>query len=945
MVKFVNIHDKNLQLAIAGLSRILDTLHTNPTDEYSTGLPRMVMKNREGSPAQASSTSRLTESTSLGAVNPLRTPFSLPTESLNAPRHEPVFGREDELEEMSKHLVDVSSQPGPKIVSVYGQPGIGKTQLLAYYIAKYRDKYDNVFYLNGTSTSTLWPTLKSEVDRLGASWPASILAALSWTDKFNANVDRLCSFLNKKDNCRWLLIVDEMHRSSPMEGIISRLTTGSIVLVSSSSCLATRYPSIKVGSLGLSAGAKAMRHYTNASGIAITTDLDRLVTSLDGHPALIRFAAERLHTLKSNSLTEAYAPIDLPNRLLNRIKAAIDDDLPAGLPLYQQELFNQFLVFDYQNISSHFLDKLAEPDADGEKKALSHTLGKSQSDGLQELRLQVASFCRTTSVAFARHGLIDITFATANTPTTYRLSGVLFNSLRQTLPSLSAIINTGAEKLARKVPRSSNDNYKSLVRLLIPHCRTLAAHATGTPAMSMPKPIQYLQNMERIASCFRILGQDAEAIKLYGYIHNEIAALFPRFKMKRRQRAELYNNMGLSWMNEGDAVFAIKCFSMSLGALRGKQSELEMIPVSRLGSSLISSNERAEDIPVVMEEAEEEQEGEGACPTPFRPSGFNQKDRSFIRKVLVNQAWAEVRMEAYRQAQATIATLNELLGNSEASPAELHARGYLLSLVGPPEKGIELLEEAYELESEARRSGRSFALTILHDLATVYRDQKKWEEAISRYKTVIEGRTETHGPRHRYTIETIAAVAVAYHGCGRKKEAASHFRIALQWHQGIHPAHPIALQTLQNYGAFLADNQQHETARGALQLAYEGHCQRDFKSKGNVSWAQINCGISLAVTLRELKKYKEAINLLDSAILWHQARLEQISGTRDFRPKDSVVNHYCKALYLRGSTYEAWGHQRAATQSYSQAASVPDVHLGQTNYWKALAAKEVEKSS
>lgn len=632
--------------------------------------------------------------------------------------------------------------------------------------------------------------------------------------------------------------------------------------------------------------------------------MKRFVSSLDRHPSLILLAARDLHTFRSaNRSAKPWGHAGLSSRLSLRIKSILQSEFPGGLPKRQLELLRLFIMFDYQNITSQFLDCI----------------------GLEDL----SSFFSNTSTALARHGLIDIVIPRGDSPTRYRISALMFNYVRQKLRNqeLAFILSDAIAVVARSVPRSSNDNYESPVRLLLPHCKTLANFATTISASSTPKPGQYLSHLQRIASCFRIVGQDGQAIKLYGYVHREITSLTLNVDILPRQVAEFYNNMGLSWMNEGDVRFAIMCFHRAVAILsaagRAGQESGVLTLAQRLADMQLDS--------IIH------------WPEDFAPGDF-----SLVRKAIVNKAWAKIRLEDYHDALAILDDPSGRCPDAAASAAELHARGYILTQLGKTDDGISTLQRAHEMALATRRTGEWFALTILHDLATAYRDGKKWDEAIRRYKTVIEGRTQIHGRRHRYTIESISALAVAYHGHGQQEEAASQFRIALQWHQENRPNHPDAIQTLQNYGAFLAETGDAKAAQQALRLAYEGRCQQD--QKLNITtWSRVNCGVSLAVTLQNLKMYKESIELLDYAVSWHQTQFAMISvgilAARDPLQMDAAANQYCKALYLRGNTYEAWGKLVAAKVSYTAAAGIPTSDTGQANYWKVLALKGLDRLS
>jgi hypothetical protein len=261
IVKFASMHDKNLLIAIAALARLLRDMPTNTANGSESGTqPKNTTQSADwiGPPT--------------ATLEPLTHPFKLSSESPNLPVRGPIFGREQELKDIA-HNLHANSSHMPNILSVYGQPGIGKTQLIAHYIANHRGDYSDVFYLDATTVHSLRRTLQVEVDRLRLSWSASILLALSWSDAISANIDRFVSYLHEKGNIKWLLVVDQMHYddASEVRRVIDRLATGTIILISTSSSIATRFPAVRIGPLASAASAKTIYHYAGASGIAITT--------------------------------------------------------------------------------------------------------------------------------------------------------------------------------------------------------------------------------------------------------------------------------------------------------------------------------------------------------------------------------------------------------------------------------------------------------------------------------------------------------------------------------------------------------------------------------------------------------------------------------------------------------------------------------------------------
>ncbi|KAH8791013.1 hypothetical protein F5882DRAFT_324197, partial [Hyaloscypha sp. PMI_1271] len=128
-----------------------------------------------------------------------------------------------------------------------------------------------------------------------------------------------------------------------------------------------------------------------------------------------------------------------------------------------------------------------------------------------------------------------------------------------------------------------------------------------------------------------------------------------------------------------------------------------------------------------------------------------------------------------------------------------HFLGFARFKLGQTDQGIKTLEEACQTALKSPRSGKRLAYSIMHDLATAYREQKRFSDATTLYEKVREGRKSIHGPEHRYTIETTAALALSYHSAGQSDKAGPCFQKALKWQrEHLRPNHPDTLQTLQN---------------------------------------------------------------------------------------------------------------------------------------------------
>lgn len=852
MVKFANAHDPNLTVII----RKLNELFESPMyDEFDISISandhlQLVRRSTTGIATELSTPpprSTISEIPVDGA-----NPFKLPSESPNIPELMPLYGRTSELATLAQ-ILDGDATNSRLAVSVHGASGIGKTRLVAHYITNHRDAYDNVFYIDGSNLDRTRLTIRREANRIRQSWSQLFFSALRSGNTHASDIERFCGFLNSEGNTKWLLVIDEMKDSPWITSIFDQLRQGTVILLSTSSQFSERFPSVQVGHLDIIASEQWLLSlgYTCHHG---------LPSRLDYHPTLIRLAAPQIMRYKTLSTFLNHwrdGDIKLPHQTLDKLNDILQDEFGEVLPESQKEILNICLLFDYKAISYEFLEYI----------------------GISDLE---PFFCNTIE-HLARHGLVERRLPDRQS-VTCSFSELLYQFLRHSVTNWDSIVHKVARLLAEKVPRSHKDNYQKRIELLAPHATTFSnyLHATQKPISS--SSTELIDNLERIASLLRLLDKDVSAIKLYNLIHQKNAKLPGHKQLAPLQMAELYNNMGLSFMNEGDVRLAHSCF------------------------------EKAKDaIPQVS---------------------VSQRKNETRLRIIANIARALIEMEEYATAESLLST--NLESNKSMSKYLLiplqHSLGVVHVQTGHADLGISMLEECRSVDESVRlRVGKRVMFTIMHDLATALRDQKKWDDAIALYEKTRECRERFHGPTHRHTMETTAALAVAYQGIGQTGKAAACFREALRWQrEKLRLNHPDTLQTLQNYGTFLNTTGDLEGAKKALRLAYTGWVDHGEKIK-KTTWNQINSGVSLAVVLRDPTDFSTAETLYDAALAWY--REKQKTGS----PR--IIHQYSKTIYLSGRMYEAVGRADLARTRYDEIKNVPIDGNDGASYWRHRAIR------
>jgi len=565
--------------------------------------------------------------------------------------------------------------------------------------------------------------------------------------------------------------------------------------------------------------------------------------------------------------------------MISRISGILEDEFCGGLPASHKELLDFFLLVNHKAISYEFLEFLEHLEVKDLERFFSDTIER-----------------------FARHGLLEIRLPRGQTATC-SVSTVLYQYLRQTINSWPDNLTAGTRMLARKVPRSSKDNHRASLEILAPHTELFAKCIINTPKMLSPSS-KYLDDMERIASLLRLLGHDGDAIKLYGYIHQQNKdpktgkdAGQGHLKLSHARTAEVYNNMGLSCLNEGDVTFARSCFDKAIATLES--------------GNLGNTNTMLEVVANVAR------------------ANFDIEDYSAAERLLVDML-----SKFQKKGQDALLPLQLL-------PLQ-HFLGFARFKLGQTDQGIRNLEISCEAALKNPRAGKRLAYSIMHDLATAYCEQKQFTRATSFYEKAREGRKSIHGPKHRYTIETTAAIALSYHGSGKSDKAAVCFQIALKWQrEHLRPNHPDTLQTLQNYGIFQSDIGNLEAARKALYLAFAGHILRD-ENMRRVTWKRINSGVSLALILQRLKSFHDSAVLFEEAVSWYEAHIPP-THTENSVETSMTMHQYCKTLYLQGRMYEEWGYLGEALKRYAEADKVSGIAKCESDYWGQLARKRIDK--
>jgi hypothetical protein len=125
--------------------------------------------------------------------------------------------RDTEMQALERLLVDVpstSSRRRRNVVVIHGMGGIGKTQLAVEFARKHQHSFSAVFWLDGSSETSLKQSFVNITQRIPCSEPIANDAALlnHATIEVDAAVRECQRWLSVSTNLHWLLIIDNVDR-------------------------------------------------------------------------------------------------------------------------------------------------------------------------------------------------------------------------------------------------------------------------------------------------------------------------------------------------------------------------------------------------------------------------------------------------------------------------------------------------------------------------------------------------------------------------------------------------------------------------------------------------------------------------------------------------------------------------------------------------------------
>jgi ATP-dependent protease HslVU (ClpYQ) ATPase subunit len=119
-------------------------------------------------------------------------------------------GRNEDLKTLWS-LLQPSASTLRKVIVLHGLGGIGKTQLAIRFARVHRTDFSAIFWLNGQTKEIL---LRSLADLLHKLPGAQRITDLKTEDEIEQAARKVLQWLATPQNCRWLLIIDNVDKYS-----------------------------------------------------------------------------------------------------------------------------------------------------------------------------------------------------------------------------------------------------------------------------------------------------------------------------------------------------------------------------------------------------------------------------------------------------------------------------------------------------------------------------------------------------------------------------------------------------------------------------------------------------------------------------------------------------------------------------------------------------------
>ncbi|KAH7012086.1 kinesin light chain [Microdochium trichocladiopsis] len=680
--------------------------------------------------------------------------FSISFSLSGVPETPHFVARDGEVAEMRRVLCSDGSR---RVVVLHGLGGIGKTQLAATYINRYRDEYSAIFWLNIKDEASIQQSFARVATQiLEQNADTGSLKALDLQQDHNKIAQAVKAWLSLPGNTRWLLVYDnydnpklpgrradaavDIHQFLPMAH------QGSIVIT-------TRLAQIDIGHHirieKLKSKHESLQILSKASGrIGLQDDGDaqELVRELDGLPLALATAGAYLKRVPVSIrkylryYQESWARVtsDLylgsyADRTLSSTWQLSYEHLQAQNPL-AANLLRWWAYFNNEDIWFGLVQARSRMGPVWMKQ-LSEELNFNDAIGL----LHDYSFVEPTTMFQETQG--------------YSIHGCLHSWTMHILnKEWDGWLNKLAvESVASQVPSNVEPEYWLLQKRLVPHaiqsCSTVREndlpsnwvfHSLGNLYLHQGK-LDEAEKMysrallENLGSLYKDQGKLSEAEKMY------LRALYEYEKALGPDHTSTFstvNNLAILYSNQGKLDEAEK---MYLRALDGKEKAL--------GPNHTSTLTTVENL--------------GSL---YKDQGkLSEAEKMYLRAL----HGYERALGPHHPAMST--TVNNL--------------GNLYKDQGKLDEAEKMFLWALEMKERLFEPNHPSTLTTVNNLGSLYKDQGKLSEAEKMYLRALHGYERALGTDHTSTLTIVENLGSLYKDQGKLSEAEKMYLRALHGYE------------------------------------------------------------------------------------------------------------------------------------------------------------------
>ena len=141
--------------------------------------------------------------------------FSIPLDLSKVPAIDQFVGRTEDLQSLWK-ILQPSVSSMRKVVILHGLGGIGKTQLAIQFARLHQNEFSAIFWLNGKTKEALLFSLADLLNKLPGM---DMTIDLKTEEHIEQAARQVLQWLATPNNCKWLLIFDNVDKYSETEQI------------------------------------------------------------------------------------------------------------------------------------------------------------------------------------------------------------------------------------------------------------------------------------------------------------------------------------------------------------------------------------------------------------------------------------------------------------------------------------------------------------------------------------------------------------------------------------------------------------------------------------------------------------------------------------------------------------------------------------------------------